>query len=211
MSVCELKGQYEDLETIRAAHTAATTAWTPVKSATLGILIPLTTQLINVANTFYRGGRFMFSIDDGVTVAQGNPVYYNTDTDKVCITAPTKGWLIGTAVEAGTATAGYVLVEILKYPNAAQISLEHLDSGIKPAYITVAAGTKTTEGGDATELITISGLLSTDKMTLALESVGATPVTVSKLSVADGVATLVLSGNPSTDHKFSYVVNRAAA
>ncbi len=94
---------------------------------------------------------------------------------------------------------------------ADSVSLEHLDSGIAPSHIVVAAGEHTTAGGDANETITVAGALATDIVLVTLHTVGATPRTITTASASAGQIDVVMSGDPSTDHVLSYVVLRAAA
>lgn len=99
--------------TIRYAHSAAVTAWTPIWHATFGVLIAIVSAAINVETTFYNRGQFKFKIATGVTISQGNVVYYNTTNDDVQLTDPgSSGFLLGIATEDGTAAAGYVTVDI---------------------------------------------------------------------------------------------------
>lgn len=91
------------------------------------------------------------------------------------------------------------------------VSLEHLDSGITPSHIVVAAGEFTTAGGDANETITVAGALATDLVHVTLHTKGASPVTILTASVSAGQIDVVMSGDPSTDHVLTYSVLRAAA
>lgn len=91
------------------------------------------------------------------------------------------------------------------------VSLEHLDSGIAPSHIIVAAGEFTTAGGDADETITVSGALATDLVFVNVHTAGATPRTVVDASASAGQIDVDMSGDPSTDHVLTYVVMRAAA
>jgi hypothetical protein len=91
------------------------------------------------------------------------------------------------------------------------VSLEHLDSGITPSHIVVAAGEFTTAGGDANETITVSGALATDLVHVTLHTAGSTPRTITTASASAGQIDVVMSGDPSTDHVLTYSVLRAAA
>ena len=91
------------------------------------------------------------------------------------------------------------------------VSLEHLDAGITPGLLVVAAGIFTTAGGDANETITVAAALGTDTVLVWVQKAGATPRTVDTITPAAGSIGLVLSGDPSTDHKLAYIVYRAPA
>jgi hypothetical protein len=90
------------------------------------------------------------------------------------------------------------------------VSLEHLDAGIAPARICIAAGRFTTAGGDANESITVSGLVATDNVQLHVHTKGATPRTLVAYAAGTGAIAVEMSGDPSTDHVLEYAVFRAA-
>lgn len=73
----------------------------------------------------------------------------------------------------------------------------------------IATGLFTTAGGDATESITVSGALSTDTVIVTINTVGATPRTVTSAVGATDAITVTLSGDPSTDHVLNYVILRS--
>jgi hypothetical protein len=88
----------------------------------------------------------------------------------------------------------------------------HFDGPVIDAssqYRLIKAGSFTTAGGDATESITVSGALSTDIAFVVLKTVGATPRTVLTAVAAADAITVVLSGDPSTDHVLSYMLLRS--
>lgn len=82
---------------------------------------------------------------------------------------------------------------------------------VKPAYEVIAAGTMSTLSGSATQVIAISGALSTDIAFVVLKTVGATPRTVLTTAAVAGQINVVMSGDPSTDHVLSYQLLRANA
>lgn len=73
----------------------------------------------------------------------------------------------------------------------------------------IATGKFTTVGGDATESITVSGALSTDTAIVTVNTVGATPRTVTAAVGATDAITVTMSGDPSTDHVLNYVLLRS--
>lgn len=82
---------------------------------------------------------------------------------------------------------------------------------VRPAFVTVAAGTRATVAGSATQTLTISGALSSDLALVVLKTAGATPRTVLTASAGSGAVTVVMSGDPSTDHVLTYMLLRANA
>lgn len=80
----------------------------------------------------------------------------------------------------------------------------------QPRYDVFAAGNFTTAGGDATESITVAGMLASDLVLVQLKTKGASPVTLAGAAAAAGAITVTMSGDPSTDHVLSYVVLRVA-
>ncbi len=91
------------------------------------------------------------------------------------------------------------------------VSLEDLDDGILPSHVAKYAGKHTSVGGDATEVITITGLDSTDVVVCTVQTAGATPRSIVAAVPTTNTLTVTLSGDPSTDHVLGYVVFRAAA
>jgi hypothetical protein len=72
----------------------------------------------------------------------------------------------------------------------------------------VGAGKFTTVGGDATESITVTGAIAGDTVLVTVATNGATPRTVTTAVAATDAITVVLSGDPSTDHVLNYAVIR---
>lgn len=72
----------------------------------------------------------------------------------------------------------------------------------------VGAGLFTTVGGDATESITVSGAAVGDVVHVTVNTVGATPRTVTTAIAASNAITVTMSGDPSTDHVLNYIVYR---
>lgn len=81
---------------------------------------------------------------------------------------------------------------------------------VKPAFVVVAAANKATVAG-ATQTIAVAGVLSTDLVFAVLKAVGATPRTILTASAGTGSISVVMSGDPSTDHTIAYQVLRANA
>lgn len=91
------------------------------------------------------------------------------------------------------------------------ISLEHLDSGIAPAYIVKFAGQHTTAGGDTAETATVTGALATDIAIASIEDNGTNNVTLLQTAAATDAVNFTMSADPSTDCIINYMVLRAAA
>jgi hypothetical protein len=106
---------------------------------------------------------------------------------------------LGTLIETAEAVAG-----------ADGVSLEDLDSGIEPSHVVKFAGKHTTLGGDATEVITVTGLLTTDVVHVTVQTAGATPRSIVDSVLTANTITVTLSGDPSTDHILAYSALRAA-
>lgn len=62
------------------------------------------------------------------------------------------------------------------------------------------AGKHETVGGDATEVISVSGATAADIAIVTLQTAGAVPVTVVRAAASADSITVTLSGDPSTDH-----------
>ncbi len=91
------------------------------------------------------------------------------------------------------------------------VSLEHLDAGITPGFLVIDAGLFTTIGGDANESITSANCLGTDTVLVWVQKAGAVPRTVDTITPGAGSIAVVMSDDPSNDHKLNYVVYRAPA
>jgi hypothetical protein len=74
----------------------------------------------------------------------------------------------------------------------------------------IYAALTTTVGGDANEVYTISGLAVGDIPIVTVNTAGGTPrtVTTAKVTATDQL-TVVMSGDPSTDHVLNIIVLRA--
>lgn len=93
-------------EAIIYAYASAATAWIPVNVANVGVLIPAASYSAGVSGGYYKEGLFSAAVVSGVTVAIGDNLYYDSSANKVQITKPTAGFLIGKAITAGTGNAG---------------------------------------------------------------------------------------------------------
>lgn len=71
---------------------------------------------------------------------------------------------------------------------------------LKSAADYAQAGKKTTVGGSATQTITVAGAVAADIAHVTIQTVGAVPRTVTSAIAGAGIITVVMSGDPSTDH-----------
>jgi hypothetical protein len=92
-----------------------------------------------------------------------------------------------------------------------KLGLGNLASGITPSHVAKYAGTFTTAGGDANESISVTGVASTDIVSVTVKTAGATPRSIVSAAAGTNAISVVLSGDPSTDHVLQYVVFRTAA
>jgi hypothetical protein len=102
-----------DSEKIVYAHSADVVANTPIYVNGLGVLIPVVSALANAATTYDRVGVFAFPVANSVAVLLGAQVFYDSAAGNIVLTKPTAGFLLGTALQAGTGNAGgTVFVEV---------------------------------------------------------------------------------------------------
>ncbi len=94
---------------------------------------------------------------------------------------------------------------------ASKVVKTMLASAIRPSHIVVYAGEFTTVGGDADEVISVSGVVATDLVHVTLHTKGASPVTILQAQADTNVINVVMSADPSTDHVLTYSVLRATA
>lgn len=84
-------------------------------------------------------------------------------------------------------------------------------SASSESHVVVAIGDHTCAGGDTTEVITATNVLSTDKVIMEVISNGVNSVTINTYSVGDGTITATTNRDPQTDHVFRYIAYRARA
>lgn len=93
------------------------------------------------------------------------------------------------------------------------VSLEHLDSGVAPAYICVGAVLHTWDGGAATtDTATISGVLATDIIVGNFTTTNANGVTIEQIArTGTDTVTITTSGNAADNDVIAIAAFRAAA
>ncbi len=93
---------------------------------------------------------------------------------------------------------------------AGAIDLAMLSTGISPAYVIKFAGQHTTTAS-ATNIITVTGALSTDLAFVQMVDDGTNSVTILQAVMTADTLTVTFSGDPSTDAIINYQVIRTAA
>lgn len=185
----------KEFDQVNYAHSQAVSAGEVlVLNAATGLVgIALEAGAANESIAYYIDGVHRLPIASGVTVTQFAVCYWDVSENEVILTSPAAGDpIVGIAAAAGTAAGGYV-----------DVILNHTQKAI-----VIAEGTHTTAGGDATESITVTGAVATDKALVYVSTVGSTPRTVSAYTCASDAITVTMSGDPSTDHVLTYMVWR---
>jgi len=146
-------------------------------------------------------------VDDAVTGAK--ILDGDVDTDDLADEAVTNAKLGLLSVDTGQLAAD--AVENSKLADNA-VSLENLDSGIKPAFVPVYGGVVTWSGAGASLAHTVTGALDTDIVSAVLRVKGTEPsYLVSAIPSADTVTFTVDVANTSNDTQVDFIVYRAAA
>lgn len=140
--VAEIVLGAENTDTIKYTNSSAVTAGDVVYVEGLGALIAHDSYDASAEGVYYIKGRARVTITSGVTISQGNRVYFDTSAEKVQLqnsaALATGDFFLGVAVEAGTAAGGYVVVDINEnniVPGA--ISVYGSDGVYKASYNTV--------------------------------------------------------------------------
>jgi hypothetical protein len=94
---------------------------------------------------------------------------------------------------------------------AANVTLAKLAAGITPSHVVKYAGRFTTAGGDASESISVAGVVATDQVVVSVHTAGGTPRSVVAAAAGTDAIDVTMSGDPSTDHVLTYMVLRAAS
>jgi predicted RecA/RadA family phage recombinase len=113
MSKSQLHQDYRALSLILFAHTAAVVVGQAIWNPVFGAMVATQTADANISVLYAKAGRYVFPIATGVTIAQGDTMYYITADNTVTKVDPAAaGFRLGVAYAAGTAVGGYVIVEI---------------------------------------------------------------------------------------------------
>jgi hypothetical protein len=93
---------------------------------------------------------------------------------------------------------------------ANSVTLAKLASGITPSHVVKYAAQYTTVAG-ATQTITVPGVQATDLVFAQVKTPGGTPRTIVSAAATLNTVTIVMSGDPTTDHVLYYQVLRAVS
>ena len=103
-------------ESVKYTHSSAVSAWDPIYVDGLGVLIAHDDYDASAEGLYYIQGRFLFDITTGVTISQGNKVYYDVSANTVRKANDSNltvgDFYCGRAPKAGTAAGGYAYVDI---------------------------------------------------------------------------------------------------
>jgi hypothetical protein len=150
-----------------------------------------------------------------VALAQGSVLIGDASGDAVALNAKGDGKIL---VGNGTTATSVSVSGDATLSNAGVLSIGSnkitkamLSAAVSMNLKVVGAGIFTTEGGDANESIPLSGALGTDTALVWVQKAGASPATVDTITPGTDAIAVVMSGNPSTDHKLCYLVLRAVA
>lgn len=146
-------------------------------------------------------GAFTLTADGTTAFVAGDKAYWDVSSETIYNAAGSQSdrHLIGTVLEAKSSSATTCIVNLV--PNA---NPEHTAE-------VIAADLFTTAGGDVNESITATGAVATDVAIVTINTVGATPVTVTSAICAADAINVVMSADPSTDHVLNYMVIRPKA
>lgn len=189
---------YDSLQnsrTLKLAHTAAVTPGDIIVS-NLKVLIAINTTALNVANAYvYYGAMTLPKKAATAFTALVDRVYWDESANEI------------TNVAIGNIPCGYCARDAASADTTIRIFLDQ--PNVVQSHSIIASGIFDTLGGDVNEAITITDALVTDIAIVTLETVGATPRTITTSKAAAGQIDVVLSGDPSTDHNLAYLLLRA--
>lgn len=150
-----------------------------------------------------------------IALAEGKVLVGNASGVAEASTLASTQLLVGSS--AGVATPRTVTGDVtisntgVTAIGSTKVLLAMLATALQPSHVVKFAGKHTTLGGDATEVITVTGLLTTDVVHVTLQTKGATPRTIVAAVLTADTITVEMSGDPSTDHILAYSVLRATA
>lgn len=143
-----------------------------------------------------KEGRFLMT-GSGFSQANVGDKVYASDDQTLTLTNAVGLQCVGVIDEYVSATQAWVKID------------SAVDKKYESQFAIIAAGEFTTEGGDAAESVTVTGVLASDIVLASLETEGAAPVTLDAAAAASDAINFTMSANPSTDHIISYMVLRA--
>jgi len=140
--------------------------------------------------------------DSGDLQLVGRIVQYVSSTN-VYVELMSSASILGDVIEADEVTLAENKILIGNASGVAEASSDEI------SHYVVFAGEFTTAGGDAAEVITVTGALATDLAFVQLKTEGASPVTVDAAAAATDAINVTMSADPSNDHVLVYQVLRA--
>jgi hypothetical protein len=175
-----------------------------------------------------RRGVFLLpnSLTDPVTIASLGQFAYIEDDHTVRAGGGTNNIRAGLVM--GIDSTGKVMVDttLVVHPSvsvadgavttvkiaAANVTLAKLAAGITPSHVVKYAGTATMAGGNATEAVTVAGLLATDIITAVIvENLANNTLQLLEAKPTANTLTLLFSADPTAGIKVSYTALRAAS
>ena len=201
----------------------ATTAGTPVWVAAFGAMIPITDALISASNMYWTKGRFDFVIVNGVTISNGDSVFYVSASGCVTNVDPTSaGFLLGQAVTAGSA-AGTATAYT---DGGAWVTVDLNSSLLATSGATIATTTATINGNETVGgTLTVTGATSlngglavTGGITATTTIAATTNITAAKITATAGrvtqfraVSTLNSTGTISAANLVNGIITSTSA
>lgn len=173
---------------IKYANAAAVAIGQPIFVSGIGVVIAAGAYDAAEEGIYYTEGVFQFKIATGVTITRGTRCFYDVSGGDVITTGMAAEDLeLGRAIEAGTAEAGYVNIQIGRPVISAA-------NGVTAAKIAALVGTHTAIVTTASvETITDVRISSLDTVFAQIASVVATGGTLTKINVLDGSFTCAFS------------------
>lgn len=184
----------ENLRTIKLAHSSAVTLGEIIVNNGT-VLVAVKAMAISTDNAYIYRGKVEMPKEASLAINQHDDVYWDASAGKV------------TKTQIGNTPCGYC---VEKAAGSDSIVVIYLKPAFAQSHTVIASGVFTTAGGDVNETIAITGALATDLAIVTLETVGSTPRTITTAKAASGQIDVVMSGDPSTDHKIAYMLLRAA-
>jgi len=191
-------------ESIQYASTAAVSAGEVIFVAGIGAIVAAAAYAANTEGTYYKAGRFQCPIASS-TVAQGDQVWWDASANKLIkgsiVARAQDDFFLGTAAAAGSASLGYVDVDI---------------NVVLPAFYLDKVGehvcTNTVPVPDTTlETITIAGLSTYDAVMAMIKTAGTTAgakVHYAKITAANTLVVGLSTTQATGDGTIQYFVYR---
>lgn len=137
-----LKGNYNNTESVKYNNAAAAAAGEVIFVAGIGVMVAQNAYDASADGEYYVKGIFQFDLTAGVTASQGDKIYFDKSANTAILSSSTslteEDFYLGRAVSNGTASGGYVDVEINNN------KIDALASGkLLPASVVILAGLQT--------------------------------------------------------------------